>query len=226
MSKIVFKDKKIVIILKPSGVSSQPDNTVGEDVMILTSTALSQLGEPSELYPVHRLDKVVGGLIVFARNPKTAAELSRLVSEGELNKEYLAAVEGDPESGVMRDYLLKDSRIGKAQISSEGKNGAKYAELKYKTLETVETEKGKKSLVKITLITGRFHQIRAQFSSRSHPLLGDKKYGSSDHRVKSAALFAYKLGFILDGKEVTETKLPDINEYPWNLFNRNIYKEV
>lgn len=226
MSKIVYLNEKIIIIEKPSGVSSQPDNTSGEDALTDTAKSLRSGGEKSNLYPIHRLDKVVGGLLVFARDSSTAAALSSLVSDGEFNKEYLAVVEGIPEDGSMIDYLSRNSTLGKAIVSKAGSVGAKYAELDCKTVETVKDERGVKTLVKISLKTGRFHQIRAQLSSRDHPLIGDKKYGSRDHRAKTPALFAYRLAFELGGESINQDALPDISVYPWNLFKKESYLEV
>ena len=224
MSKIVYKNKDLVLILKSAGASSQPDNTGGEDALSMTSRLLSGIGESSALFPVHRLDKVVGGLLAFARNKQTAAELSRQLIDGEFNKEYLAVVEGCPTGGVLIDFLKKNASLGKAQISDE-KSG-KRAELEFNVLETLSTPKGDRTLVKIVLKTGRFHQIRSQFSLRDYPLVGDKKYGSNDHRAKTPALFAYRLSLKLKDKELCEKVLPDISEYPWSLFNREIYNEV
>ncbi len=226
MSKIVFKDRNAVLIYKPPGVSSQPDNTAGGDALTATSGELSSLGEKAELYPVHRLDKVVGGLLLFARNRRAAAELSALVSEGELNKEYLAVVDGAPSEGIYIDYLSKNSALGKATVYKEEKAGAKYSELECFVINTVKTEKGEKSLIKVILKTGRFHQIRAQLSSRDHPLLGDKKYGSKDLRCKTPALLAYKLTVPTDQGNKTFTHLPSPSEYPWSLFCEEVYREV
>ena len=226
MSNFVYKNKDVLIILKPSGVSSQPDNTAFDDALTRASGMLSEGGEPSALFPVHRLDKVVGGLLVFARNRETAAELSRQMPEGEFSKEYLAVTEGNPSGGMLQDYLVKNATLGKAIICEKETPKAKLAELEYLPLETVRTEKGDRTLVKISLKTGRFHQIRAQFSGRGYPLLGDKKYGSKDHRAKTPALFAYKLGFSLKGNTVIEKALPNLTEYPWNLFGKETYQEV
>ncbi len=226
MSKIVFKNKNLIVIYKPPGISSQPDNTTGEDALTLTKRMLEEDGKHCSLYPVHRLDKVVGGLLAIAASKDSARKLSALVSDGEMSKEYLAVVEGAPEGGIMSDYLLKNSTIGKAVVADKGGAGAKLAELEYLLIASVETEKGTKSLVKITLKTGRFHQIRAQFSSRGYPLLGDKKYGSSDHRAKLPALFAYKLQIPEDSGMITQKYLPALDEYPWNLFKKELYDEV
>ncbi len=226
MSKIVYKDRNTVVINKSVGVSSQPDNTQGNDALTASARELMQNGEPTVLFPVHRLDKVVSGLLVFARNKQSAARLSSMAANGELNKEYLAVVEGKPSGTVMKDHLLKNSAMGKSTVCDPSKSGAKYAELQFEVLDTAVTEKGEKSLVKIKLETGRFHQIRAQFSSRSHPLVGDKKYGSTDHRAKSPSLFAFKLEIPAKEGSMTLKEMPEIAAYPWNLFRKELYENV
>ena len=194
-------------------------------MLTMVSDALGKTGEASEVYLVHRLDTVVGGLLAFARNKSAAKELSALVSDGTLKKEYLAVVEGDAYGGTLIDYLAKDSRINKAIVKNSSQNGAKYAELSYTVLEKVNTENGTLSLVRISLKTGRFHQIRAQFSSRNMPLLCDSKYGSKNHRARHLALFAYKLDFRLSGEKITVIKYPELDIYPWNLFSEESYKD-
>lgn len=226
MSKIVYYDKNIVVINKDYGVSTQPDNTVGEDALSIASQRLRDLGEEGTLFPIHRLDKVVGGLLVFARNKEVAKELSSSMCDGEFSKEYIAVTEGAPLGGKMTDYLVKNSALSTAVVCTKDKCGAKFAELDYDVIETVKAEKGDKTLVKISLKTGRFHQIRAQFSSRGYALVGDKKYGSKDRRAYHPTLFAYRLSFSLFGKDYTFTENPDFDSYPWNLFNKKIYNEA
>lgn len=226
MLRIVNKCKDYVIILKPVGMSSQSDNCQDCDVMSLLSEKLRSEGEDQTLYPIHRLDKVVGGLLVYARNKKCASELSKLASSGILSKKYLAVVAGEPEGDVFVDYLIKNSVLSKAVVANEKQSGAKYSELEFNVLETVEVKKGKLSLVDITLKTGRFHQIRAQFSSRGFSLVGDKKYGSKDFAAKTPALFAYKLEFSYNNKSESSISYPDLESYPWNMFSKEVYKGI
>lgn len=224
MIEIIKLTKGYVIISKPAGVAAQPDPSGDEDAMTLTSRMLSELGEKSELFPIHRLDRVVGGLLVFARERRWAATLSELVSGRGLEKEYFAVVEGDAEGGVMRDLLYKDSKAGKAYVVSGERRAAKPAELEYMRVASVPSERGVRTLVRIKLHTGRFHQIRAQFSSRGMPLVGDGKYGSRDNKAKMPALFATRLAFTV-GKEVCDVfALPDTDSYPWSLFDKENYK--
>lgn len=222
MIEIIEKTKDYVIIYKPSGIPSQSDPSGDKDAMTLLSERLREMGEEGGLYLVHRLDRVVGGLLVYARNKTAAAALSAL-SGGGMRKEYFAVVEGEAKGGVMRDFLYKDASLGKAFITNRKRAGVKECELEYTTLDCQNTEKGPVSLVRVKLITGRFHQIRAQFSSRKMPLIGDKKYGSHDIRRRTPSLFASRLSFEFKGKAVATERLPDLNEYPWSLFEKEKY---
>ena len=223
---ILFKNKNCIIVEKMAGIPSQPDPSGDKDAMTLTSEELISAEESGELYLVHRLDRVVGGLLVFARNKKSAAELSRLVSGDGIGKEYLAVIDGYLEGGTLIDYLYKDARASKSFVVDKKRAGVKEAELDFEPISTVETPKGIKTLVRIKLKTGRFHQIRAQFSSRKAPICGDGKYGSKDNAARFPALFSYKLEFELLGETVDVKSLPDTDSYPWCLFDKNIYGEL
>ena len=223
MIEIISKTKDYVIIYKPVGIPSQSDPSGDKDAMTMCSEMLRQSGESSELYLIHRLDRVVGGLIVFARNKKSSAILSSLVAEHNITKEYFAVVEGRAEGGIMRDYLYKDATLGKAFVTDRKRSGVKEAELEYTTLDTISIDDREISLVRVRLKTGRFHQIRAQFSSRKMPLIGDKKYGSRDFKAKTPSLFATHLEFHFNGMQVSESKLPDLTVYPWSLFEEEKY---
>ena len=220
--KIIYKDKNFAVIYKPAGIPSQSDNSADKDAMTLTSEALSAHGERSELWLVHRLDRVVGGLMVFARNKKYAAILSALAAERGMKKEYLAVVDGVTEGGVFTDYLYKDAAKGKAFVVDRARAGVKLAELECSPLSSVETEKGRKTLVKVELHTGRFHQIRAQLSARKTPITLDGKYGSRDGVPGAPALFAFRLSFVAEGKDYSFFHLPEA-VYPWTLFELQKY---
>lgn len=223
MIEIILKTKDFIIVNKPCGMPSQSDPTGAEDAMSQTARTLAALSEPSELWLVHRLDRVVGGLIVFARNKKSAAALSEIVGGSGMEKEYLAVVEGACEGGILRDFIFKDAARTKAFVVDTKRRGAKEAVLEYFPVAAVETERGIRTLVRVKLHTGRFHQIRVQFSSRGLPLVGDGKYGSRDNKAKAPALFSAKLAFSPLGGANAAT-LPDVNEYPWSLFNEECYK--
>lgn len=190
---LLYEDRDIVVCVKPVGVESEKE---------LPAQLARQLG--GEIYPLHRLDMNVGGVMVFARNKAAASKLSAQIARGEMIKEYVALVKGAPEeSGTWEDFLFKDSRKNKVFVVKKERAGVKKAKLAYRVLE-----KGENSLVHIRLFTGRSHQIRVQFASRGFPLLGDHKYGARDEN-KAPMLFSCRITFIHKGKEVTFSALPD-----------------
>ncbi len=217
--KIVFKNKNTVIINKPVGLPSQSDPSGDPDAMSKTSELLASLGEPSDLWLVHRLDRTVGGLIAFARNKKSAAALSEVVKNGEMKKKYFVVCHGSADEGEYRDFLFKDNATSKAYIVKTERRGAKEAILSAHKID----EQSGMSLMSVDLITGRFHQIRAQFSARGNSLVGDKKYGSRDAVRRTPSLFSYYLSFTLFGKRIIAKARPEIDEYPWNLFSEDKY---
>ena len=165
--KILYSDKDLAVCIKPVGLDSETG---------VPAAIREILG--GEVFPIHRLDQNVGGVMVFARNKHAAAALSRLVQEGQMIKEYMAMVHGTPpESALWEDFLWKDSQKNKVFVVKRQRNGVKKAILEYRILSAGET-----SLVRVRLHTGRSHQIRVQFSSRGFPLVGDHKYGSRDER--------------------------------------------
>ena len=218
MLEVLYESKNAIIANKPVGMPTQADKSADPDF-------LSELkSEHGELYLVHRLDRVVSGLLVLARNKSTCAELSALAASGALGKEYLAVVEGECSGGELVDYLYKNAALSKSFVTDKGRFGAKLASLTYECIETADTPRGVRSLVRINLKTGRFHQIRAQFSTRGHALVGDGKYGSRDSGARTPALFAYKID-VTAGEHISAAALPDINQYPWNLFSEESYKK-
>jgi 23S rRNA pseudouridine1911/1915/1917 synthase len=208
---ILHQDSEIVIIEKPIGVLSQKD-AKGENGLV--EILAEQLGKT--VYPVHRLDRPVGGVMVYALSKNAAAYLSR---ENAFEKVYLAAVSGIcAATGEMVDYLFKDSAKGKSFVVKSERKGAKYARLTYETLKTANTENGEFSLVRVKLDTGRTHQIRVQFASRGMPLMGDGKYGS---RVKGEGIALWSHGLTLTHPKTKETliftSMPIDNAY-FNIF--------
>lgn len=191
--EILFSDRDIVLCVKPVGLDSE----------IQMPAALKEfLG--GEIYPVHRLDKNVGGVMVFARTQAAAASLSKAIQEGKLIKEYVALVHGTPpESGDWEDLLWKDSGKNKVFVVKRMRGGVKKARLEFTRLTS-----GEESLVRIRLHTGRSHQIRVQFASRGYPLVGDHKYGARDN-VPAPMLYSCKLTFPHKGKLLEFEKLPD-----------------
>ncbi len=185
--EIICNNDKFVTAVKPYGVSSQANGKDGMPDLLKEALGLR------EIYTVHRLDTVTSGVMVYAKTKKAAAELTKGITDGTFNKEYLAVVHGEvsPEKGIMEDFLFKDSRKNKSFVVKNQRKGVKKASLEY---EVTETKNGL-SLVKIKLHTGRTHQIRVQFSSRKHPVYGDGKYGASDN-IPFIALFSHRISFI------------------------------
>ena len=203
-------------------MASQPDTTGTQDAITLASEYLGEQGESSALYPVHRLDLVVGGLLVIARTKRAAAALSEAVSGEGIGKEYLALTEGKCPEGTLINYLSKDKRQNKALVCSPDKMDAKYSELDAERLALKAMDEQTLSLVALRLKTGRFHQIRAQLSEAGAPVVGDRKYGSKLPLPGSIALFAYRISFTLFGERISVSKLPDISQRPWSLFAEQI----
>jgi 23S rRNA pseudouridine1911/1915/1917 synthase len=223
--EILYKSHNAIVIYKPPMMPSQSDTSGDKDALTLTSEQLKAMGEREELYLINRLDRVVSGLMIFARNKSYAQKLSAILSEDSFSKEYFAIIDGVVESGEMVDWLAKDSIVGKAVVCKAGDKGAKEAVLDLELLETVAYKGKEKSLVHVKLKTGRFHQIRAQLSSRGAPLTGDKKYGSHDFGTRQPSLFAYHLSAFVDGEKIEAKRLPDTDKYPWSLFSAEQYQE-
>lgn len=186
---ILFEDESVIVCVKPVGVLSQ-----GEGSGSLTTALKAHTS--GEIYPIHRLDRGVGGVMVYAKTKAAAASLSRQAAERGLEKEYLALVHGAPEneSGVFEDLLFKDSRKNKVFVVSRERKGVKKAVCEYETLLKDTDCAEPYSLLRVRLQTGRTHQIRVQFSSRRCPLFGDRKYGAKDEE-KAIALFSKRIGF-------------------------------
>ena len=186
MIEILFEDSDILVCVKPAGTLSEMSDAENSLPRIIGA----EVG--GELFAVHRLDREVSGVMVYAKNPKAAAELSRQVADRSFEKVYLAVVEGVPEeaSATLTDLLFKDSRKNKSFVVSRKRAGVKEASLSY---ETVAVADGK-ALVRIELHTGRTHQIRVQFASRKMSVVGDGKYGSAV-RSSEIALASHRISF-------------------------------
>ena len=175
--QVLYEDGALIVCIKPAGVLSQEAPGKANMVDLLLETT------GGEIYPVHRLDREVGGVMVFAKTKAAAASLSRQIAEHTFEKVYVARVHGvpAPEKGEMEDLLFKDSAKNKVFVVRRERRGVKKAKLAY---EVLSVDENGNALVKIRLFTGRTHQIRVQFASRKHPLLGDGKYGARDGEAK------------------------------------------
>ena len=191
--ELLYTDHDMVVCVKPVGVDSEHG---------LVEALKTELG--GEIFPIHRLDQNVGGVMVFARTKPAAAALSKAVQDGTMVKEYVALVHGTPpESGDWTDLLWKDVRKNKVFVVNRKRGGVKDARLEFARQTAGET-----SQVRIRLHTGRSHQIRVQFASRGFPLVGDHKYGAKDKET-APKLFSCKITFPHRGQPVSFEAYPD-----------------
>ena len=208
MLDILYCDDDIVVCVKPPRVLST-DEPGG-----LPELLRSQLGT-EDFRTVHRLDRVVSGLMVVARNAKAASDISRQIREDAFEKEYLAVIHGEPaqESGRLEDLLLRDKARKMTLVAKEMAKGVQPAALRYRV---ISSQNGM-SRVRIQLETGRTHQIRVQFASRNLPLVGERKYAVLDDPCE-IALWSYRLGFThpATGEKMEFTKQPP-ESYPWTV---------
>lgn len=223
---IIYEDKHILCLEKPQGVPSQSDKTNDEDLMSAALEYLKKKEENPYLGLIHRLDRPVGGVILYAKTEFANKELSKQVQQRETQKEYMAVVCGKPEDdkAVLEDYLKKLKTINMSKVTTEDDKQGKLAKLEYEALESVETDEyGTLTILKIKLHTGRHHQIRVQLSNARLPIWGDNKYNKVFMKKKEfthIALWSYKFGLkhpkTKEYKEFTSS-LPDT--YPFNQFN-------
>ena len=209
-SKILYEDESLVVCLKPSGIVSEEKG--------MPALLHDQLG--GEFFCVHRLDKDVGGVMVYARTKQAAAVLSAAIAERKMLKEYLAVAQGVPPEpqGSFRDLIFHDQARNKSYVVKRQRQGVKEALLDYEMLGVSEKEGQKLSALKIMLHTGRSHQIRIQFASRGMPLAGDGRYGSA-LRSCPLALWSGKLAFSnpADSRPIIFSASPP-EIFPWTDF--------
>ncbi len=206
---VLFENEDFAVCIKPAGVLSEE----GEGG--LPHILRSQLN--CDVFPVHRLDRGTGGLMIYAKNPASAAKLSAAIKDGKFIKRYLAVVRGTPDKpeAVLKDLLYHDRRKNKSFAVNRSRAGVKEASLQYKLLSTVTHKGTPLSLIKVQLHTGRTHQIRVQFSSRRLPLYGDGKYGGRTE-AEGMALWSYSLSIPWEDKMMDFTAKPE--GAPWCLF--------
>lgn len=215
MNSVIYEDNHLLVVEKKPNVLVQADDTNDLDLLtILKKYLKDKYNKPGNVYLglVHRLDRPVGGIMVFAKTSKAASRLSEQVRNHQIKKEYMAVLCGKAKEGdTLKDYLLKDEKTNIVKVDGSGK----YAELDYKLLKYCDNL----SLVKIDLKTGRSHQIRVQFSSRNLALWGDQKYNKETEVGQQIALYATSLSFYHPTtKELLTFKIDVPDSYPWSLF--------
>lgn len=213
--KVLYEDNHIIVVRKDPNIPSQADKTEDIDMLTIIKKYIKEkYNKPGNVYLglVHRLDRPVGGVMVFAKTSKAASRLSNQVREKIFKKKYLAVVDGkfDQENGSLEDYLYKDERNNMSKVVKPEKKNAKLAKLDYEVL--VYNEVKDLSLVKVNLHTGRHHQIRVQLAHSGHSIFGDQKYGKRG-KGKQIALWAYELTIQhpVSKEEMTFKCLPESN---------------
>lgn len=211
--KVLYEDNHIIVVEKMPNIPSQADKTNDTDMLTIVKQYIKEkYHKPGEVYLglVHRLDRPVGGVMVFARTSKAAARLSEEVISKVFKKQYLTIVDGkfEKNKGTLEDYLLKNERNNISKVVKEGTKNSKLASLDYEVL--TYNDEINLSVLKIDLHTGRHHQIRVQLSSRNHSIYGDQKYGTRG-RGKQIALWAYSLTIVhpVTKEEMTFKSIPD-----------------
>lgn len=217
--KIVYEDKHIVIIEKPQKIPSQKDKTNDLDML----TVVCNYFNNKRISIINRLDRPVGGLIIFAKTNFGATYMSRIISSNNVKKEYLAVVTGEINShGYLEHYLIKNQSLNVSKVVHKNIPNSKIAKLNYKKLDKISTDKyNDLSLVNINLLTGRHHQIRVQFSHIGYPLWGDTKYNKNfkyGYNSVNTALWAYKLSFKNYKDEYIVCSISPENIFPFSLF--------
>lgn len=205
---IIFEDREILMCHKPAGLAVQNAGigTMDMESMIKNYLALKQPEKIPYAAVVHRLDQPVEGILVFAKTPKAAKELSAQISGGKMKKEYLAVTYGkvEKEEGILEDYLKKDGRSNTSSVVKPGTPGGKKARLQYRLVDKCRDEKGKeKFLIRILLDTGRHHQIRVQMAHAGMPLAGDRTYGDGENGGRFPGLCSASLTFTAPSSKKT-----------------------
>ena len=210
--KFIYIDNDILVCIKPARVLST-DEPGGMPQLVREALG----NENADVRTVHRLDRVVSGLMVLAGNPESASELGKQIQNGEFHKEYLAVAHGNvPDSGTMTDLLIRDKARRMTFVTDKPQKGAQEAVLHYRTVKRVSDI----SLVRIELVTGRTHQIRCQFASRGFPLVGERKYSTLEDGCE-IALLSHRLNFKHPGTgEELDFRLDPPEEYPWCEFGK------
>ena len=223
MVKVIYEDNHLLVVEKSVNILSQGDDTNDKDMVnLLKNYVKEKYNKPGNVFIglVHRLDRPVGGVMVFAKTSKAASRLSEQVRNKSFKKTYRAVIHGtmNKKEDTLKDYLYKNKKTNMVSVVNKNHKEAKNAELDYETLQS----KNNFSLVQIDLKTGRPHQIRVQFASRKHPLFGDQRYGQDVNKVgQQIALWSYKIEITHPTtKEKMEFICEAPKEYPWDLFSK------
>ncbi len=225
--KILYEDNQVVVAIKPQNIPSQADESGDKDMLSLVKEYVKEkYNKPGEAFIglVHRLDRPTGGIMVFARNSKSASRLGEQLKNGTMKKTYYCVCQGQlkEREGTLINYLKKDEKENIVKIVPLSEAGAKRAELRFKVLQTEENE----TLCQVELVSGRSHQIRVQFAGINCPLVGDKKYGKADMKKEyNLGLWAGRLEF---EHPVSKQKMifacpPDQTKQPWKKFYLDKY---
>ncbi len=207
--KILYEDNHIIVVVKEPGIPTQEDKTGDKDMLTIVKEYIKvKYNKPGNVYLglVHRLDRMVGGVMVFAKTSKAASRISEYIRQKNVKKRYLAVVNGTlpvtDKKVELRNYLVKNERLNMSRVVDSTTKGSKEAILEYKVLKNFTYNGKDYSLVDIDLHTGRHHQIRLQFANIGHPLYGDIKYGQKVNKVgQNLALFSYYLSFFHPTKD-------------------------
>lgn len=227
--EILYEDNQVIVVNKPQNIPSQADSSNDENMLDIVKNYIKEkYNKPGDVFVglVHRLDRPTGGVMVFAKNSKSASRLSEQFKTDEVHKTYLAVVVGTPKEKSRRlvHYLKKNARENKVEIVPQFTEGAKKAELSYEVLDS----KNGYSLVRVELVTGRSHQIRVQMKAIGTPIYGDVKYGGENMPKGLLNLYATQLVF---DHPTTKDKMrfivyPPESVSKWNLFDLEKYLTV
>lgn len=226
---VLYEDNHIIVVLKPQNIPCCEDESKDMDLLSVIKEHIKEKeNKQGNVYVglVHRLDRVTGGVMVYAKSSKAASRLSEQMQTGGFEKKYLTVLVGEPkeDEATLTDYMKKNAVNNMVYVCGQSVDGAKFAELEYKVLE----KKNGLTLTEVKLHTGRSHQIRVQMSHRSTPVYGDMRYGGENARKGKIALWATSLAF---NHPVSKERLvfkiePLKDETPWNLFDISKYVDV
>ena len=229
--KILYEDNHIIVVVKPAGIPVQADKSQDLDLLTVIKEYIKEkYNKPGNVYLglVHRLDRMVGGVMVFAKTSKAASRISEYIRQKNFKKKYLAIVNGklkvSDKVNVLDNYLVKNERINMSKIVDKSVKNSKNANLEYKVIKNFTYNNKEYSLVDINLNTGRHHQIRVQFAGIGAPLYGDQKYGQKVNKVgQNLALWSYYLSFF----HPTKDEYLEFEFKPWEYDKRDkIWNEV